>query len=182
DWKIVKLAPGGTTAYINIGQADNVSPQLTFSIHGIGPDGQPEQTPKGSLEVVSPQPGHVSEARITRTVDRQRTPILEGDVLYNPTWSPTTRKHVAVVGIIDLAGDGRNGVPEFIRYLERHNIVVDCYIDLNDLKVKRNGKEIDVKDAVTVQTEFVIEGLGPEVIAAGQDQAGYGKSLGEKMK
>jgi hypothetical protein len=182
DWKIQKLLPGGTTAYINLGLADNVAPQLTFSIHGVGPDGKPEQAPKGSLEVVSPQPGHVSEARITQVKDRQRNPILEGDVLFNPTWSPTQKKHVAIAGIVDLAGDGRNGLPEFIRYLERHNVVVDCYVDLNDLKVKRDGKEIEAKDGITIQTDYLVLGMGQEVIAPGLDRGGYGKELEKQVE
>jgi len=186
DWKILRLAPGGSTAYINLGLADNVAPQLTFSIHGVGPDGKPEQAPKGSLEVINPQPGHISEARITFTKDRQRTPVLEGDVLFNPTWSPTLKKHVAVVGIVDLSGEGRSSMDEFVDYLQRHNVIVDCFLDLNDLtvKVKRDGKKvpIDMKDGITVQTEYLIIGPGRAVIAQGLDQGDYGKRLDEQIQ
>src|SRR5579884_3139045 len=180
DWKIVKLLPDGQTAYINLGQADNVTPQLTFSIHGIGPDGRPEQTPKGSLEVVTPQPGHVSEVRIIQVRDKAKSPILEGDVLYNPTWSPTQKKHVAIAGVVDLQVAGRNGLPEFIRYLERHNVVVDCYLDLNDLQFKRDGKKIDPRDGITVQTEYLILGPGKEVLSPGQDVT-YGRELQKRL-
>jgi hypothetical protein len=184
DWKIVRLMPGGQTAYINLGVEDNVAPQLTFSIHGIGPDGKPEQTPKGSLEVVNPQRGHVSEVRITQIRDRQRFPILEGDVLFNPTWSPSQKKHVAIAGIVDLAGDGQR-VPEqlrqFIEYLARQNIIVDCYLDLNDLEFKRDGKPITVADGITINTEYLIIGPGGSVIAEGVDQTGYRIKLDKKL-
>jgi hypothetical protein len=45
DWKIVRMDTRGTMPYINLGSADRVRPQLTFSIYGISPDGRPSGAP-----------------------------------------------------------------------------------------------------------------------------------------
>ncbi|HWG45408.1 MAG TPA: hypothetical protein VN688_21780 [Gemmataceae bacterium] len=150
DWKIVKMDTRGTNPYINLGSADKVKPQLTFSIHGVGLDGRPIPQPKGTLEVVNVVSEHLSRTRITSVKDANRDPILEGDVLYNPSWNPTIKKHVALAGLMDLTGDGRDSIAEFIRSLERQNIVVDAWLDPKDGSVKGKG--------ITLQTDYLILG------------------------
>jgi hypothetical protein len=149
DWKIVKMDTRGTRPYINLGSSDRVKPQLTFSIHGVGLDGRPISQSKGTLEVINVIGEHLSQARITSVNDPNRDPILQGDVLYNPSWSPNIKKHVALAGVIDLTGDGRDNLREFMRNLERQNIVVDAYLDPKDYSVK--GK-------ITVRTDYLVIG------------------------
>jgi hypothetical protein len=155
DWKVVAIDRRGTGVYINLGSADQVQPQQTFTIHAVGPDGRPVPASKGTLEVTNVVEGHLSQARVTSVKDPNRDPVLTGDVLYNPIWSPTLKKHVAVTGVIDLTGDGRDSSAEFIRNLERQNVVVDAYLDLKDFQVKGKG--------ITVQTDYLIVGEIPDV-------------------
>ncbi|HEY7154125.1 MAG TPA: sigma-70 family RNA polymerase sigma factor [Gemmataceae bacterium] len=88
DWKIVRMDRRGTNPYINLGSADKVKPQLTFTIHGVGLDGRPNPRPKGTLEVVNVIANHLSQARVTSVKDANRDPILVGDILYNPNLRP----------------------------------------------------------------------------------------------
>src|SRR6185437_8870355 len=76
DWRIVSLDARGQMAYINLGWADNVKPQLTFSVHAAGRNGRPEPTVKGALEVVSVLDRHLARARVTSVRDSARDPIL----------------------------------------------------------------------------------------------------------
>ena len=161
DWKIIRMDSRGKNPYINLGSADRVKPQLTFSIHGVGLDGRPIPQSKGTLEVVNVLRDHLSQTHITSVVDANRDPILEGDVLYNPSWNPTIKKHVALAGIMDLSGDGRDSLAEFKRSLERQNIVVDSWLDPKDFSVK--GK-------ITVQTDYLILGESLEFQASGRDK------------
>jgi hypothetical protein len=170
DWKIVTIA--GTIPYINLGSADKVKPQLTFSIHGVGPDGKPLQEPKGTLEVVNVVDEHLSQARITNVKDPNRNPVLIGDVLFNPSWDPNLKKHVALTGIIDLTGDGRDSSIEFRRNLERQNVIVDAWLDPKDYSPQ--GK-------ITVQTDYLILGDGVESLTNVRDREGFGKKLNESM-
>jgi hypothetical protein len=150
DWQIAAMDRTGKQPYINLGSADNVTPQLTFTVHGLGPDGKPLPNSKGSIEVVNVVRDHLSQARIINVKDPDRDPILKGDILFNPLWNPTLKKHVAVAGIIDLTGDGRDSLTEFIRNLEKQNVVVDAYLDPKDRKVKGGD--------ITVQTDYLIVG------------------------
>jgi hypothetical protein len=159
DWRIVRMDARGTNPYINLGSADHVKPQLTFSIHGVSADGRPNPEPKGTLEVVNVVGPHLSQTRITSIKDRNRDPVLERDVLYNPSWDPNIKKHVAIAGIVDLTGDGRDSLFEFMRNLERQNIVVDAYVD---------PKDGSPKGQVTFRTDFLIMGTVPDRGGAGE--------------
>jgi hypothetical protein len=153
--RIVRLDRTGTIAYIDIGSADNVKPPLTFSVMGVGPNGRANEVRKGAVEVMSVPRAHVSEVRITDVTDPGRNPITEGDQLFNPSWSPNLRVHVALTGLIDLTGNGKDDTAEFVRGLERQGIIVDAYLDLKDMTVKGNG--------INRQTDFLVLGEQPGV-------------------
>jgi hypothetical protein len=91
---------------------------------------------------------HLSQARILTVKDRAQDPILKGDILYNPSWSPTAKKHIALAGAMDLLGNGTDSTLELIRNLEQQNVVVDAYVDPKENVVKGKG--------ITVQTDYVI--------------------------
>lgn len=172
DWKIATIQ--GNLPYINLGSADNVKAQLTFNIHGVGPDGQPLPKPKGSLEVVNVIGPHLSQARITSVADANRDPVLVGDVLNNSTWNPYQKRHVAIAGYIDLYGDKRENLAELRRTLERQNVIVDAYLDL---------KDFSMQGAMTLQTDYLILGVGPEQLPFSVvERDGFGKKLSKGIE
>jgi hypothetical protein len=154
--RIVRLDRTGTIAYIDIGSADNLKPQQTFSVMGVGANGRANEVRKGAVEVMSVLAPHVSEARITDVTDPGRNPVTEGDQLFNPSWSPNLRVHVALTGLIDLTGTGKDDTAEFVRGLERQGIIVDAYLDLKDMTVKGNG--------INRQTDFLVVGDQPDPV------------------
>jgi hypothetical protein len=178
DFRIVELDARGLLGYINAGSADHVTPQLTFNVFGVTPDGRVESTSKATIEVVNVVDAHLSQVRVTgqrvQKLDRSiamlspteivtgREKVLSGlaknDVVHNPAWHPGIKRHVAIAGIIDLNGDPRNALADFTRLLDKQNMVVDAYIDLRDGEI--HGK-------ITVQTDYLILGSGPEAIAEG---------------
>jgi hypothetical protein len=150
DWKVVMIDRTGTSPYINLGSTDKVVPQLTFSIHSAGLDGKLAQTPKGTLEVIQVIGPHLSRVKITSVKDAKNDPIVKGDRLFNPTWDPGRKKHVAFVGLIDLYGDGRDASAEFHRMLKRQGIEIDSHMDMKDLSMKGKG--------ISIHTDYVIIG------------------------
>jgi hypothetical protein len=148
--KVVRLDPKGDVLWIDLGSADNVRPHqnLTFSVFG------PDRVRKGSIEVTEVLNPHLSMARITETVDPNRNPMMPGDVLINPAWSPNLRTHVAIAGLIDLTGDGKDSSEEFVHNLTRQGMVIDTLLDLKDASVKGPG--------MTVNTEYFILGEVPD--------------------
>ena len=160
--KIVLMDKTGTLPYVNLGSADRVRPQLSFSIHGVGADGRPLKDTKGSLEIINVVGEHLSQARVTEQVDPTRDPVATGDLLMNPAWDPDQQRHVAIAGIVDLSGnarkdrpaDARRAVEAFIRTLENQNMVVDAWVDFGDNTIKGKG--------ITRATDYLILGIVPE--------------------
>jgi hypothetical protein len=153
--KIVNVDVRNQMAWIDVGSADNIRKQqtLTFSIFGSGIAAQGNPVRKGTLEVVDVVGPHLSRAKITETVDPRRMPIQTGDLLVNPAWSPTMQEHVAIAGLIDTVGDGRDHSDELKRVLSRQNVVVDAYLDLRDATIK---------GTMTHKTDYLILGDQPE--------------------
>ncbi len=175
-WKIMQLDRTGDTAYINLGSADKVKPQLTFSIHGLDAAGKPMERSKADAEVVSVRGEHLSQVRITyydknqadvregkieARHDRVKNPVLTNDILANASWSPLSPKHIAIAGSVDLTGDGRDNTEEFIRNLSRQNIIVDGILPLKEPTDETNQ---DAAKKVTVQTDFLVVGDVPLLV------------------
>jgi hypothetical protein len=158
--KIASINPGGDMPYINLGSADNLKRQATFSIYGKGIDGKPLRDPKGKLEVIRITGPHMAQCRITELRDERRDPVLPGDFIYNPAWNPNLKQHVAIVGTIDLTGDKRDGTQEFIRTLQAQGIEVDAYMDMKTKKLMKPGG--DGPGEITLRTDLLIVGDNPE--------------------
>jgi hypothetical protein len=171
DWKIIRMDERGTRPYINLGSADRVRPQLTFSIHTLGLDGKMVPEAKGTLEVTTVLGDHLSQARITGVKDPSRTPILQGDVLYNPLWNPYLKKRVAIAGLVDLSGVSRDpelGLADFFRHLAKENVIVDAYIEPKlpfAIKVPEGGK------GISVQTDVLILGESSDFFTDGRERS-----------
>jgi hypothetical protein len=153
--KILSVDPAAQLAWINLGSADHVRAQqgLTFSIFGNSSAGPGSMVLKGALEVVNVIGPHLSQAKITQTPDPRVNPIQRGDVLVNPAWSPTMQTHVAIAGLIDFTGQGRDQIDELLRTLNKQNVVVDAYLDL---------KEATIKGKMSVKTDYLILGEQPQ--------------------
>lgn len=178
--KILRLDRSGELAWINLGSADNIrdNQNLTFSIFNPGTAERSGSERKGAVEVVRVEGPHLSVARVTEVVEPNRNPLAPGDVLVNPAWSPTAQMHVAIVGLIDLTGDGRDSSDEFRRNLTKEGIVVDAWLDLRKLKLEGDG--------ITNKTDFLILGDQPKfedqsVIREGDQVFEYKKAALDKI-
>jgi hypothetical protein len=160
--RIASISGAGDMPYISLGSADNLRRGVTFAVYGKGADGRPLKEPKGRLEVVRIAGEHLAQARVTDLRDEKRDPILVGDFLFNPAWNPNLKQHVAIIGTIDLTGDGHDDIQEFIRNLKNQNVEVDAWLDMKTLKL--NG-------GLTRQTDMLIIGAYPD-FGAGTIRAG----------
>jgi hypothetical protein len=155
--KIITLDRRGEIAYVNIGSAQGIRPQqnLTFSVFAPGLPGHPNKDYKGSLEIIDVISGQVSKAKIIQVANPNANPLMVGDVLINPVWNPRQHEHVAIAGRIDLTGDRRNNIDEFMANLQRMGVVVDAYLDERENVIKGPG--------MTLNTTYLIIGDTPEV-------------------
>lgn len=154
---IKSLPGGGQIAYVDIGSSQGIRPQqnLTFSIFSPGTPGHPNKDYKGKIEIIDVLSATLSKAKIIEVVNPNANPFMVGDVLINPVWSPNQREHVAIAGLIDLTGDRRNNIGEFMSNLERMGVVVDAYQDLKDNTVKGPG--------MNLATAYLVVGDTPEI-------------------
>ncbi|HEV8059580.1 MAG TPA: hypothetical protein VGP68_06895 [Gemmataceae bacterium] len=176
--KIISLDRRGEIAYVNIGSAQNVRPQqnLTFSVFSPGLPGHPNKDYKGSVEIIDVISPQVSKAKIIQVASPNANPLMVGDVLINPVWSPRQHEHVAIAGRIDLTGDRRNNIDEFMANLQRMGVVVDAYLDEKDNTVKGPG--------MTLNTTYLIIGDTPEVsgeVVGNDKRADFKLAIGVKI-
>ena len=176
--KIISLDRRGEIAYVNIGSAQNVRPQqnLTFSVFSPGLPGHPNKDYKGSIEIIDVISAQVSKAKIIQVASPNVNPLMVGDVLINPVWSPRQAEHVAIAGRIDLTGDRRNNIDEFMANLQRMGVVVDAYLDEKENAIKGPG--------MTLNTTYLIIGDTPEVsgeVIGGDKRNDFKIAIGVKI-
>lgn len=155
-------------AWINLGRADGLNRLTSFSVYPGGATDLKKATRKGSIEVVRILEEHLAEARIVD--DNMSDPIMQGDRIETPIWSPGERRHFALAGMIDVDGDGRSDLRTVTQIIEMNGGVVDAS---TDEKGKRVGE-------MTSNTRFLVLGTPPD--AKGKDSplvAAYSKMLND---
>lgn len=151
DGEIVWVNQRTRTAYINVGSADGLRRQTTFSVVGLNDSVGKGQKTKGRLEVVNVLAPHSAECKIIE--DKLFDPLVEGDKIYTPLWHPGRGEGFAIIGVIDLDDDG---------YDDR-----DMIRDL----IRMNGGRIDAEDdpktgkqtgELTLETRYLVFGKEPD--------------------
>jgi hypothetical protein len=109
---------------------------------------------KGMVEITDVIGQYAARARITYQSNEIRNPISRKDQLFSISLSTGEKEHVAFAGIIDLDGDGRPDNEDFIRILERNNLVIDSYLDLKTGEIKKRPGT----NGIDFKTKFLIIG------------------------
>ena len=140
------------TVWINLGRADALSRQVTFGVYSAGSTDMKQS--KAGIEVTQILGDHLAEARILD--DNTSDPIIPGDKIFTPLWSPGEERHFALAGLMDIDGDGRSDLDTVMNIIKAGGGVVDCYI-------ADSGKDKNkIKGAITVNTNCLILGAAPD--------------------
>jgi hypothetical protein len=152
-----------SAVWINLGRGDGLTRQVSFSV--FPPDVTTmtdKASKKAKIEVTQILGDHLAEARVVD--DQPGNPVVPGDKLFTPLWSPGKPRHFALAGMMDIDGDGRSDLHTVLNLIAINGGVVDCYID-DDGKIKDgNGKEMKISaDAclIPVNTSCLILGDAP---------------------
>ncbi len=183
DGSIAAVNNTSRTVVIDLGEADQLKPRMTFSIYprenralgpeldelksnvdqaykdgkiGVGERDDRKQVlnftgMKGKIEVTRILGPHSAEARIIEE-DLYR-PMVGGDVIYTPTWSPGLIEKVSFIGAIDLDNDGKSDREQLHQFLAVSGVVIDSEVD--DAGNRSEGK-------LTIQTKFLVLGYIPD--------------------
>jgi len=171
--KVARVHINPSKLTIDLGRRDGLTPQTTFAVHGLQPNGKPRVRSKANVEVLTVGET-TSEVLVTavfhpdpefdnfRTGERKKIdvlskdntdPVIAGDVLINPLWNPNVKTHIAIAGNLELASGGVINMTSLIRLLEQMNVVVDAYVDTTDGTIKGSG--------MTRRTDYILWGNKP---------------------
>ena len=147
DGKIRWVNQANKTVWVDLGRADSLPSQATFSVYSADAGATTENTVKASIEITEILGSHLAEGRIV--ADKDTDPILPGDRIDSPVWSPGEKRHFAIVGAIDMDNDGRGeDLDRLHTLIEMNGGVVDAK---KDAKGKRQG-------SIDINTRYLVLG------------------------
>jgi hypothetical protein len=149
DGNVTWVSASERVVYVNLGRADFLRPQISFSVYPADVTDVVTSKVKAKIEVTRVLGAHEAECRIVE--DSVTDPILPKDKVYSPVWHPGRQIHFAITGKTDIDGDG-NSDREKVRDLIRINGGVI------DAEVTDDGKLIG---EITVNTRYIIIGDRP---------------------
>jgi len=149
DGEIRWINQKNKTVWVNLGSADSLPKQTTFSVYDSDSDDVSRGSKKASIEITQILGDHLAEGRIIE--DLVSDPILPGDKIHTPVWSPGDQKHFAIIPFIDIDGDGKGD-----QHIVRNLIVMSGGVI--DAEVSDEGK---LTGELTVNTRYIVRGDPP---------------------
>ncbi len=101
---------------------------------------------KGAIEVINLTDPHTAECRILR--DSPSHPLLPGDIIYTPAWRPGQQDHFALVGTMDINGNGSDDRQRLRDLIAMNGGIIDA-------EIGPDGKPIG---KITLNTRYVVVG------------------------
>lgn len=149
------------TVWINLGSADSLRRQVTFSVFDADQRDAAKAAKKGSIEVTRVLDDHMAEARITQ--DDPTNPILTGDNIYSQVWHRGKKLHFALTGVVDIDGDGQGDLQLAQELIKMNGGIVDAYL-------KDDGK---MEGEITAGTRYLVLGDVPDSAIKSAMQEGF---------
>ncbi len=162
--------------WINLGEADNLPKRTTFSIYTKSHNGvaRGSNDIKGAIEVTRIIDAHTAEARIIK--DDLYQPIVKGDPIFTPIWSPGRKENFSFVGIIDFDNDGKSDRQKLHELVSGAGATIDNEVDDDGKRIrymKFPNEFIDHGEGVPgidVNTKFLVIGEIPDIALAVKDE------------
>lgn len=150
DGEVTLVNSRANTVWIDLGTADGVNPQMTFSVIDQKETGVTKSKVKGQIEITRVMDQHSSEARIIKESELAN-PIMKGDKIYSPAFRKGRKTRFALAGLIDIDKDGKSDQMKVKSLITLSGGVVDAEL-LDDGSVA--GK-------MTGDTRFLVKGDRP---------------------
>lgn len=158
DGKVTWVNQSQRVVWINLGTADGLRRQTTFSVFDREDSNPRQGTQKGKIEVVSLKQIHMAEARIIE--DDLSNPIMPGDNIFSPTWEPGRTEHFALAGFMDIDGDGADDRQRVRDLISMNGGVIDAEAG----ETGKTGK-------MSINTKYMVLGDPPKAGADGKTDA-----------
>jgi hypothetical protein len=151
DGLIVHVSQKAGLVWINVGQADGLRRQVTFSVVSADENVGKGQPTKGRIEVTELKGAHFAQCRILE--DEISDPLVPGDKIFTPLWQPGRSEGFGIVGKIDLNGDGEDDRDTIVDMIHMAGGRVDAQVDPKTNKIE--GK-------LNINTRYLILGEAPD--------------------
>ena len=150
DGKISWVNQRTGKVWIDLGSADGLRPQVTFSVVADGNADAEAAEKKGSVEVVRILDEHMAEATIT--ADDAKNPLLPGDRIYSQVWDRGRQVSFGIAGVIDLDKDRKSDLQRLKNIIAASNGRVVAAPD--DSGKLPEGSEMQVETRYLVLGEY----------------------------
>ena len=149
DGRITYVNQRSQTVWINLGEADSLRRQITFSVFESNLSEADRADKKGSIEITRLLGPHLAEAKISS--DNPRNPILPGDQVYSQIWQRGKMLRFALTGFIDLDGDGQSD-------LQKAKDLIGLSGGVIDSSAEDDGQ---LDGEMTINTRYLVLGKRP---------------------
>lgn len=122
--RIMRVANGGTTIWIDLGSEDGLREGVPFSVLDESSVVISDARPKATIIVTKVISAHLSEARAVDV--NYKNIVVTGDMVYSPAWRPGRRVGFALVGMMDINGDGKDDIEQVRQLIERAGGKIDA--------------------------------------------------------
>lgn len=157
------------TVWINLGRADGLQRQTNFSVYSSDLNDVTKAGRKASVEVTQILGDHLAEARIVE--DSVSDPIMPGDVVHTPIWTPGHKERFALAGVLDIDRDDDSDL-ETVRNL----------ITVNGGAIDAVQDGANVSGKVTTETGYLVVGKAPSADSPADVMKAYQQVIGEARK
>jgi hypothetical protein len=103
---ITEVSNGGDVVWINLGKADGLRAGVSFGVINSDASRVADAKVKAKIEVVELVGDKLARCKVLS--DRAPTTILRGDKIYSPAWQPGRKVEFALMGKMDIDGDGKD--------------------------------------------------------------------------
>jgi hypothetical protein len=153
DGHIVRVNQKQQMVWIDRGRSDGLLRQTTFSVYDHNESGITSTKAKGRIEVLTVGE-NMSEARILE--DSPANPIIGGDIIETPAWSPGQHIHFALAMKMDVNKDRVDDFDMVKNIIQMNGGVIDAELRTDP----STGKPLRKGD-ISVETRYFVEGEKP---------------------
>lgn len=170
DGKVKWVNQQQRLAWIDLGLSDGLFRQTTFSVYNHDQAGVSSAKPKGRIEVIRITGPHMAECRILE--DDISNPIMPNDLIHTPAWSPGQEIRFALVGFMDIDGDGLSDRETIKRIISINGGTIDA-------ELKDDGTR---EGNFSINTRYLVQGDKPNEKTGAKVLAEYNNMLSEVQR
>ncbi|MFN9549652.1 MAG: hypothetical protein ACK56Q_05185 [Pirellulaceae bacterium] len=148
--KVVSVDPRGVLVWVNMGRKQGLRPGIRFSVLNADTIRVTEATPKAQIEITKVD-DNMAQGRVLS--DRLNVPVIADDLVYSPTWKVGGKMKFALLGKMDVDGNGSDDRDLVRQMIEQNGGEV----------VEELGPDGKSRGEIDIYTRYLVVGEMPKV-------------------